>query len=63
MTMINVSADWWRHLVMGLIAVVVPAVLGYLGHVDWTTFGPYAAMIQFFVQAATELYNQYAAKK
>jgi hypothetical protein len=54
--------DFVRHLVMGAIAAIVPAVLHYAGGVDWSSLGPYAVFAQGGVQILTEIWNQTAAK-
>jgi predicted phage tail protein len=58
----KVTADFWRHLGIGVAGAAATAAVGYLGHVDWSSFGPYAALIQLGVQMLAEGVNQALAK-
>lgn len=53
------NMDFVRHIGAGVGAAVAVAAVGYLGHVDWSTLGPYAVFAQAAVQVATELVNKY----
>jgi hypothetical protein len=55
----KVTVDFWRHLAIG---AATTGLVGYLGHVDWSNFGPYAAVIQLGVQMFAEVVNQVIAK-
>ena len=54
----KVSADFWRHLGIGLAGAVATGAIGYLAKVDWSSFGPYAGLIQLGVQMLAEGVNQ-----
>ena len=56
--MMKLSADFWRHVLIGAAGAGATAVLGNLAHVDWSSFGAYATMIQLGIQVATEGLNQ-----
>jgi hypothetical protein len=58
----KVTADFWRHLAIGAAGAAATATVGYLGHVDWSSFGPYAAVVQLGVQLLAEAVNQVIAK-
>jgi hypothetical protein len=58
----NLTADFWRHLGIGLGGAAATGVIGYLTKVDWSSFGPYAALIQLGVQMLAEGVNQALAK-
>jgi hypothetical protein len=58
----KVTADFWRHLAIGAAGAAATGLVGYLGHVDWSNFGPYAAVIQLGVQMFAEVVNQVIAK-
>ena len=55
----KLSNDMWRHVVFGALGAILTALVAYLAKVDWSSFGPYASLIQLFVQVATEIVNQY----
>jgi hypothetical protein len=58
----KVTADFWRHLAIGAAGAAATGLFGYLGHFDWSSFGPYAAVIQLGVQLLAESANQAIAK-
>ena len=58
----KLTADFWRHLAIGAAGAAATGLVGYLGHVDWSSFGPYAAVIQLGVQLLAEGVNQAIAK-
>jgi hypothetical protein len=58
----KLTADFWRHLGIGLAGAVGAAAFGFLTHQDWSAFGPWAATVQFGVQMAAEAVNQALAK-
>ena len=58
----KVTADFWRHLGIGLAGAMATAAVGFLTHQDWSSFGPYAAFIQLGVQMLAEGVNQAIAK-
>ena len=58
----KVTADFWRHLAIGAAGAAASATIGYLGHVDWSSFGPWAGLIQLGVQLLAEGVNQAIAK-
>jgi hypothetical protein len=55
------SADFWRHLAIGAAGAAATGLVAYLGHVDWSSFGPYAGLIQLGVQLLAEGVNQMIA--
>ena len=58
----KVTADFWRHLAIGAAGAAATATVGYLGHVDWSSFGRWAGLIQLGVQLLAEGVNQAIAK-
>jgi hypothetical protein len=58
----KLTADFWRHLAIGAAGAAATGLVGYLGHVDWSSFGPYAAVVQLGVQMLAEVVNQAIAK-
>ena len=58
----KLTADFWRHLLIGAAGAAATGLFAYLGHVDWSSFGPYAAFIQLGVQLLAEAVNQVVAK-
>ena len=58
---VALSADFWRHLAIGAAGAAATGLLAYLGHVDWSSFGPYAGLIQLGVQLLAEGVNQMIA--
>lgn len=58
----KLTADFWRHLAIGAAGAAATGLVGYLGHVDWSSFGPYAAVVQLGVQLLAEGVNQAIAK-
>jgi hypothetical protein len=58
---VTLSADFWRHLAIGAAGAAATGLVAYLGHVDWSSFGPYAGLIQLAVQLLAEGVNQMIA--
>jgi predicted phage tail protein len=58
---VTLSADFWRHLAIGAARAAATGLVAYLGHVDWSSFGPYAGLIQLGVQLLAEGVNQMIA--
>ena len=58
----KLTADFWRHLAIGAAGAAATGLIGYLSHVDWSSFGPYAVFIQLGVQMLAEGVNQAIAK-
>lgn len=58
----KLTADFWRHLGIGAAGAAATGVIGYLAKVDWSSFGPYAGLIQLGVQMLAEGLNQALAK-
>jgi hypothetical protein len=54
----KLTADFWRHLAIGAVGAAATGLVGYLSHVDWSAFGPYAGLIQLGVQMLAEGVNQ-----
>ncbi len=54
----KLTADFWRHLAIGAAGAAATGLIGYLSHVDWSSFGPYAGLIQLGVQMLAEGVNQ-----
>lgn len=54
----KLTADFWRHVGIGAAGAAATAAVGFLGHVDWSAFGPYAGMVQLGVQLLAEGVNQ-----
>ncbi len=54
----KLTADFWRHLAIGLGGAVATAAFGYLTKQDWTAFGPWARAIQLGLQLGAEGLNQ-----
>lgn len=54
----KVTADFWRHLGIGLVGAMATAAVGFLTKTDWSSFGPYAVFIQLGVQMLAEGVNQ-----
>ena len=42
----KLTADFWRHLGIGAVGAAATGLVGFLGHVDWSSFGPWAGLIQ-----------------
>lgn len=57
----KLSADFWRHLAIGAAGAAATGLVVYLGKIDWTSFGPYAGLIQLGVQLLAEAVNQVIA--
>ena len=54
----KLTADFWRHVGIGAAGAAATASVGFLAHVDWSVFGPYAGMVQLGVQLLAEGVNQ-----
>ncbi len=50
--------DFTRHLVIGALGAAATGLFAYLTKQDWSSFGPYAGVIQLGVQLAAEGVNQ-----
>jgi len=59
--MVKLSADFWRHVLIGAAGAAATGLVAYLGHIDWSSFGPYAGLIQLGVQLLAEAVNQVIA--
>ena len=57
----KISNDFWRHVLIGVAGAAATGIVAYLGHVDWSNFGPYAGLIQLGVQLLAEGVNQVVA--
>jgi hypothetical protein len=57
----KISADWWRHVAIGIAGAAATGIVAYLTKVDWSSFGPYAGLIQLGVQLLAEAVNQVSA--
>jgi len=57
----KISNDWWRHVLIGAAGAAATGLAAYLGKVDWSSFGPYAGLIQLGVQLLAEGVNQVIA--
>jgi hypothetical protein len=58
----NLTADFWRHLGIGVAGAAATGVIAYLAKFDWSSFGPYAGLIQLAVQMLAESVNQALAR-
>jgi hypothetical protein len=58
----KISNDFWRHLAIGAAGAAATGIVAYLSKTDWSSFGPYAAVIQLGVQMLAEVVNQFIAK-